>query len=80
MEWTKIDSMKYGKIVFHSMPCQQHKSNKIAYKLNLPAFFKLNIISCFILSRDVEAEAITFCESESTLMKKTESGSELGSD
>ena len=24
---------------FHSMPCRQHKSNKIAYKVNLPAFF-----------------------------------------
>ena len=42
------------------MPCQQHKSNKIAYKVNLPASFKLNTISCFILSRDVEAKAIKF--------------------
>ena len=32
--------------------------NKIAYKVNLPAFFKLTTISCFILSRDVEA--VTF--------------------
>ena len=41
---------------FHAMPCRQLKSNKIAYKVNLPAF--LNTISCFILSRDVEAEAV----------------------
>ena len=42
------------------MPCQQHKSNKIANKVNLPTSFKLNTISCFILSKDVEAEAIKF--------------------
>ena len=49
---------KSSSIPFHAMPCRQHKSNKIAYKVNLPAFFlKLNTISCFILSRDVEAEA-----------------------
>ena len=24
---------------FHAMPCRLHKSNKIAYKVNLPAFF-----------------------------------------
>ena len=60
MEWTKIASMEYGKIVFHSipfhaMPGRQHKSNTIAYKAILPAFFKLNAISCIILSKDVEA-------------------------
>ena len=26
-------------IPFHIMPCRQHKSNKIVYKVNLPAFF-----------------------------------------
>ena len=50
---------KSSSIPFHALPCRQHKSNKIAYKVNLPAFFfKLNTISCFILSRDVEAEAV----------------------
>ena len=42
MEWTKIACMEYGKIVsipFHAMPYRQHKSNKIAFKVNLPAFF-----------------------------------------
>ena len=42
MKWTKITSMEYGKIVFHSIHvilCWQHESNKIAYKVNLPAFF-----------------------------------------
>ena len=28
-----------NRLPFHTMPCQQHKSNKIAYKVNLPAFF-----------------------------------------
>ena len=48
--------IRKNRLPFHAMPWQQHKSNKIAYKVNLPAFFfKLNAISCFILSRDVEA-------------------------
>ena len=47
---------KSSSIPIHAMPCRLHKSNKIAYKVNLP-FFTLNTISCFILSRDVEAEA-----------------------
>ena len=56
------ENCQYGiwknRLPFHAMPCRQHKLNKIAYKVNLPAFFfKLNAISCFILSRDVEAEA-----------------------
>ena len=49
---------KSSSIPCNAIPCQQHKPNKIAYKVNLPAFFKLNTISCFILSRDVEAEAM----------------------
>ena len=28
-----------NRLPFHAMPCRQHKSNKIAYKVNLPAFF-----------------------------------------
>ena len=56
------ENRQYGiwknRLPFHAMPCRQHKSNKIAYKVNLPAFFKLNTISCFILSRDVEAEVM----------------------
>ena len=56
------ENCQYGiwkiRLPFHAMPCRQHKSNKIAYKVNFPAFFfKLNAISCFILSRDVEMEA-----------------------
>ena len=68
------------------MPCRQYKSNKTTYKVNLPAFYTLNTISCFILSRDVKPEAgsgsggsgLNFCGngSRSTLMKSTESGSE----
>ena len=44
---------------FHAMPCRQHKSKKIySLQSKLACFFlKLNTISCFILSRDVEAEA-----------------------
>ena len=62
-KWKKIAStgIEYRKIVFHSIPYRagrQHKSNKIAYKVNLPVFFTLNTISCFILSKDVEAEAV----------------------
>ena len=30
---------KLSSIPFHAMPCRQHKSNQIAYKVNLPAFF-----------------------------------------
>ena len=30
---------KSSSIPFHTMPCRQHKSNKIAYKVNLPASF-----------------------------------------
>ena len=59
------ENCQYGiwknRLPFHAMPCRQHKLNKIAYKVNLTAFFlKLNTISCFILSRDVEAEAVKF--------------------
>ena len=63
MEWKKIASKEYGKIVFHSisfhtMPCGQHKSKKIAYEVTLPVFcFTLNTISCFLLSRYMEAES-----------------------
>ena len=46
---------KSSSIPFHTMPCRQHKSNKIAYKVNLIVFFTPSTISCFILSRDVEA-------------------------
>ena len=28
-----------NRLPFHAMPCRQHKSNKIAYKVYLPAFF-----------------------------------------
>ena len=57
------ENCQYGvwknRFPFHAMPCRQHKSNEIAYKVNLPTFFfKLNAISCFILNRDVEAEAV----------------------
>ena len=53
MEW-KIFSMEwkwngrklpvpYGiwknRLPFHTIPCRQHKSNKIAYKVNLLVFF-----------------------------------------
>ena len=48
---------KSSSIPLHIMPCRQHKSNRIAYKVNLPVFFTLNTISCFIQSRDVVAEA-----------------------
>ena len=34
--WTMKKSFS---IPFHAMPCRQQKSNKIAYKINLPAFF-----------------------------------------
>ena len=37
-----------------SIPCHA----LIAYTVNLPAFFKLNTISCFILSRNGEAQAM----------------------
>ena len=61
MEWTKIASMEYGKIVFNSMPCTVDNTSQIKYcslQSKLACFFfKLNTISCFILSRDVEAEA-----------------------
>ena len=75
------ENCQYGiwKIVFHSILCpRQHKSNRIAYKVNLSVFcfFTLNTINCFILSRDVGAEA----GSGSTLMKETGSGSALASD
>ena len=46
-----------NRLSFHTMPCRQDKLNKIPYKINLPAFFTLSTISCFILSSDVEAEA-----------------------
>ena len=77
------ENCQYGirKIVFHSIPCpRQHKSNKIAYKVNLSVFcfFTLNTINCFILSRDVGAEAGSH-GSGSTLMKETGSGSALAS-
>ena len=42
-----------NRLPFHTMPCLQLKSHKTAYKINLPAFFTLDTISCFILSRDV---------------------------
>ena len=29
-----------NRLLFHAMPCRQHNSNKIAYKVNLPAFLK----------------------------------------
>ena len=39
----KHKNRQYGiwknRLPFHAMPCRQHKSNKIAYKVNLPAFF-----------------------------------------
>ena len=40
------------------MENRQHKSYKIAYKVNLHVFFTLNTISCFIMSRGVKAEAM----------------------
>ena len=27
-----------NRLPFHTIPCRQHKSNKIAYEVNLPAF------------------------------------------
>ena len=30
---------KSPSVPFHTMPCRQHKSNKIAYKANLSVFF-----------------------------------------
>ena len=49
---------KSSSIPLHTMPCRHYRSNRIAYKVNLPVFFfTLNTISCFIQSRDVEAEA-----------------------
>ena len=37
------ENCQYGiwknRLPFHTMPCLQHKSNKITYKVNLPAFF-----------------------------------------
>ena len=61
MEWTKIATMEYGKIVFHSIPCHalsttQVKKNSLQSKLAF-FFLQLSTISCFILSRDVEVEA-----------------------
>ena len=61
MKWEKIASMEYGKIVIHSIPCHalsttQVKQNSLPSKLGF--FFILNTISCFILSRNVEAEAV----------------------
>ena len=65
MEW-KTFSMKWqwngrklpvwNKEKSSSIPCHAHAL--IAYTVNLHAFFKLNTISCFILSRDVEAQAM----------------------
>ena len=53
------ENCQYGiwknRLPFHIMPTRQHKSNKIAYKVNLPVVFSLNAISCFILSKEVEA-------------------------
>ena len=70
-----------NRLPFHTMPSRQHKSNKIAYKVNLPAFFTLDTISCFILNRDVEAEAVNFLwKRKYTLMKQVGSESELGSE
>ena len=89
MEWKRIASMAYRKIVFHSMPYHALSTtlaNNIAHKVNLPVFFcTLNTISCFILSRDVEAEvveAVKFLWKRKWkhLMKETGSGSELDSD
>ena len=56
--WNKEKSVS---ITFHTMPCRQHKSNIIAYQVNLPVFlffFTLNTISCFILSWDVELKVV----------------------
>ena len=61
MKWKKLpvwNMEKSSSIPFHTMPFRLLMSNKVAYKVNLPVFFTLNTICCFILSRDVEAEAV----------------------
>ena len=67
--------IRKNRLPFNTMPFRQHKSNKITYKVNLRVFFLLNAISCFILSRDVEA--VEFCGSGSKKLQRR--GSELGS-
>ena len=57
--WPVWNMEKSSSIPFHIMPFPLLKSNKVAYKVNLPVFFfTLKTIRFFILSRDVEAEAV----------------------
>ena len=53
-EW-KWNMEKSSSIPYHALSITQVKQNSLQSKL--ARFFTLNTISCFILSRNVEAEA-----------------------
>ena len=77
--WNEMEeNCQYGiwknRLLFHAMPCRQHKSNKIACKVNLPAFF------CTKYNWLFHTEQGCGSGSGSTLMKNSGSRSELGSD